>query len=113
MGLIRFNLIALEATNSVGTKPKESFRFIMVINLAARETTRMATYALHSESKNEEGTVHQANLAQINADLRALYDISPRLYDHAVKSTLGSATSRLHKFTGEAIRLAFDIGQEI
>ena len=73
----------------------------------------MATYALHSESKNEERTRHETSLAQINADLRALYDVSPRLYDQAVKYTLGITTSRLHKLTEEAIRLAFDIGQEI
>ena len=77
------------------------------------ETPLMATYALHAESKNEERVAHERNLAQINADLRALYDVSPRLYDHAVKNTLASTTSRLHTLTEEAIRLAFDIGQEV
>jgi len=73
----------------------------------------MATTALHSDSKNEERIAHEANLAQINADLRALYEISPRLYDHAVRCTLGATTSRLHALTKSAIHLAFDIGQEI
>jgi hypothetical protein len=73
----------------------------------------METTALHSESKNEERLVHEANLAQINADLRALYDVSPRLYDHAVKNTLGSTRTRLHKLTGAAINLALEIGQEV
>jgi hypothetical protein len=73
----------------------------------------MATTALHSESKNEERIALEANLAQINADLRALYDVSPRLYDHAVKYTLASTTARLHKLTEAAIRLAFEIGQEV
>jgi hypothetical protein len=73
----------------------------------------MATTALHSDSKNEERIAHEAKLAQINADLRALYEISPRLYDHAVGYTLGATTSRLHALTKAAIELAFDIGQEI
>jgi hypothetical protein len=73
----------------------------------------MATIALHSESKNEERIELEANLAQINADLRALYDVSPRLYDHAVKNTLASTRARLHKLTEAAIKLALDIGQEV
>ena len=111
--MIRFNLIGVERTDPVGTKPKESFRFITVISEAVIGTMRMATTALHSESKNEDRIAHEADLAQINADLRALFDVSPRLYDHAVKYTLGSATSRLHSLTEAAIRLAFEIGQEV
>lgn len=73
----------------------------------------MATQTLDSESKHEERVALEANLAQINADLRALYDVSPRLYDHAVKCTLGSMTSRLHVLTEAAIKLALEIGQEV
>jgi hypothetical protein len=62
--------------------------------------------------KNEEKAAHEASLAQINADLRALYEISPRLYDTAVKHTLGSTKSRLHSITRSAIKLALDIGQD-
>jgi hypothetical protein len=109
----RFNLIGLDSTNVVGTKPNESFRFIMVINQVVSETPVMATYALHADSKNEERVAHERNLAQINADLRALYDVSPRLYDHAVKYTLKPTTTRLHELTEAAIELALEIGQEV
>jgi len=85
----------------------------MVIKQAVLEVPLMATYALHADSKNEERAALEANLAQIHADLRALYDVSPRLYDHAVKNTLASTTSRLHELTKEAIALAFEIGQEV
>jgi len=96
----------------VGTEPNESFRFIMVISQASVEqTTLMAAYELHSEPKNEEKKVLEASLAQISADLRALYEISPRLYDTAVEYTLESAASRLHSVTKAAIKLAFEIGQ--
>ena len=83
----------------------------MVISRAALEEMLMATYELHSEAKDEGKMDLEANLAQINADLRALYEISPRLYDTAVKYTLKSTTSRLHRVTKAAIKLAFEIGQ--
>jgi hypothetical protein len=85
----------------------------MVLNQTVLENPLMATYALHAESKNEDRVAHERNLAQINADLRALYDVSPRLYGHAVKYTLKPTTTRLHKLTEAAIGLALDIGQEV
>jgi hypothetical protein len=84
----------------------------MVISPASFQETLMATYGLHSEPKDEEKTVLEASLGQISADLRALYEISPRLYDTAVEYTLESAASRLHSLTNAAIKLAFEIGQE-
>jgi len=67
---------------------------------------------LHSDAGNEAKKTYLADLDQINADLRALQEISPRLYDHAVNYTLGSTTSKLHELTKAAIKLAFDIGQD-
>lgn len=84
----------------------------MVINPEVLRSLALGTYALRSDAKSEEKTNPEASLDQIKADLRALHEVSPKLYDQAVKYMLGSATSKLHKVTKAAIKLAFDIGHD-
>lgn len=54
------------------------------------------------------GLAHRKMLEQIDADLTALEDILPGLYDLAVPLILGRTQARIHTATRKAVELAFE-----